>query len=49
MSKVKKNNLVALQTYIPKTMKKKIRTKWRKAGYMSESDYLRDLVRLDLK
>lgn len=48
MGKVK-GNLVPLQTYIPKDLKKKLIAKRRSAGYISESDYLRDLVRLDLK
>lgn len=39
----------SIQTYIPKSLKTKLGKKWRKAGYMSESDYLRDLVRIDLK
>lgn len=39
----------SIQTYITKPMKKRLDRKWRTAGYISESDYLRDLIRLDLK
>ena len=39
----------SIQTYITKPHKKKLTKKWRNAGYISESDYLRDLVRIDLK
>jgi hypothetical protein len=38
-----------LQTYVTKEMSKKISKTWRKSGYISESDYLRDLVRVDIK
>lgn len=50
MSKMKKSKLTeSIQTYITKPMKTRLSKKWRKVGYSSESDYLRDLVRLDLK
>ncbi len=39
----------SLQAWISKPMKTKVEKKWRKAGYISESDYLRDLVRVDIK
>ena len=38
-----------LQTTIGKQMHRAVDKKWRKMGYFSESDYLRDLVRVDLK
>ena len=50
MGKVRKIKLSkSLQTWITKPMKTKVTKKWRDAGYVSESDYLRDLVRVDLK
>jgi len=39
----------SIQTYITKPQKKRLNKKWRTSGYISESDYLRDLVRIDLK
>ena len=50
MREVSKSKLKeSIQTYITKSMKTRLNKKWRKAGYTSESDYLRDLVRIDLK
>jgi len=50
MGKAKKFLLTeSIVTYITKPLKTQLDKKWRKAGYSSESDYLRDLVRIDLK
>lgn len=38
-----------VQTYVTKSMGIKINKKWRNAGYISESDYVRDLLRIDIK
>jgi len=38
-----------LQSYVGKIIHKKVDSRWRKMGYFSESDYIRDLVRVDLK
>lgn len=49
MIKKKRSFSGHLQSYVGKTLHRKIDTKWRKMGYFSESDYIRDLVRVDLK
>lgn len=45
----RKNNSKAVQTNLTTTQKKKMNARWRKLGYFSASDYLRDLIRSDLK
>jgi len=50
MGKARNSKLTySIQTYITDTQGRKLDKKWRNAGYTSKSDYLRDLVRLDLK
>jgi len=49
MSRVSKRKLVKIQTYVTKATKIKFKKKRGKAGYISDSDYLRDLVLLELK
>jgi hypothetical protein len=39
----------SVQTYVTKTQKTKIEKTWRKKGYFSEADYVRDLIRFDMK
>ena len=49
MDKVPDETLVAVQTYIPKKLKKKFDKRRGDLGYISESDYVRDLIRNDVK
>ena len=49
MGKSPKQKLEHLQTYVTKNTREKADTRWRNLGYISESDYLRDLVISDLK
>jgi Arc/MetJ-type ribon-helix-helix transcriptional regulator len=38
-----------VSAYLTKTQAKKVAKVWRDKGYFSESDYVRDLIRFDLK
>jgi hypothetical protein len=38
-----------VQSYLTKTQHTKMEKHWRKLGYFSESDYVRDLIRNDMR
>ena len=38
-----------LQSYVGKKTHQLVKDRWSQMGYFSESDYIRDLVRIDLK